>query len=178
MIKPFGCFYILSLIFSLALGIACEEKSKSSSHKGGSTNGRNQSKDRDMLSGFGVDGDERRCPEVICSDDTNVSSPPADFTSRCSAKGMVVKTCACGDYICVNPSDLDQKANNKGKPGELEFTGYDMSGNQVSCTNPRTELACTAIYGPEEEFSKKCEAKGYQSYTCGCHDYLCSEKVE
>lgn len=171
--------YLLILSIGLATMLGCTVFEESKDSPRNASEGRSgDQNDATFLSGFGVDGEKKSCPEVTCSDDTSVSSPPAEFTALCAKQNSVVKTCSCGDYICVDPNDLPKPVDNKGKPGELDHTGYDIDGRHVSCTNSNQEIACTMIYGPEERFKDQCLAKGYEAFTCGCHDYLCSQPIE
>jgi hypothetical protein len=86
---------------------------------------------------------------------------------------------------CTNSSSKNKEkksgdteaAKSKGAPGELDYTGYTMKGEHISCSKPKPGQACTTIYGPDEKFKQACTDAGYKAYTCGCHDYLCEEKI-
>lgn len=173
--KPMNYVFLL-LIGPLAGGLACSLLEDGNISKKSSDGGSGLV----MLSGIDTKGQERTCPEVVCSPDASVSSPPDSFTAQCAASNHVVKTCACGDYICVDPATLPpppSSSSNKQAPGAGTFTGYDIKGNHVSCTPTGQEMACTLIYGPEEEFATRCVQAGHEKFDCGCHDYLCSKPV-
>jgi len=57
------------------------------------------------------------------------------------------------------------------------YSGYNLSGVETTCSKPPEELACTMVYTEGEQFSAKCSTEGGQSFTCGCHQYLCSTKI-
>ena len=87
-------------------------------------------------------------------------------------------------YSCQSKESNKNKSRNTEKPGldsgaqnVKQFSGYNMEGQKVSCSAPGENVACTMIYGPEEEFKARCEAAGHQAFICGCHDYLCSENL-
>ena len=50
-----------------------------------------------------------------------------------------------------------------------EYTGIDINGEQRTCKE-QLNGACTAIFGPDEQFANDCEAIGSQAVQCACHD--------
>jgi hypothetical protein len=56
--------------------------------------------------------------------------------------------------------------------------GYDMSGKEATCPVIATEnLMCTMVFGPEDAYAAACKQAGHTAYMCGCHRYLCSQKI-
>ena len=60
----------------------------------------------------------------------------------------------------------------------IERSGFDLSGEERSCNAAPKNEACTAIFGPDEQFAEDCRASGHEVIQCGCHDYLCTGPIE
>ena len=58
------------------------------------------------------------------------------------------------------------------------YTGLDINGNFKSCSEMDGEIACTLIFGPDEEFASECNNSGLTAITCDCHDYICVENID
>lgn len=58
------------------------------------------------------------------------------------------------------------------------YRGFNIDGEFTSCVAPSRPQICTREYTPNEEFAAECSKAGYKVYTCGCHYYLCSGKIE
>lgn len=53
-----------------------------------------------------------------------------------------------------------------------EYTGIDINGEQRTCKE-QLNGACTAVFGPDEQFANDCEATGSRAVQCACHDFIC-----
>lgn len=63
-------------------------------------------------------------------------------------------------------------------PLVTEYSGWNKNGTWQTCQVVHREpIACTTIYGPDEEFRDACTKSGARAFTCGCHSYLCSERL-
>jgi hypothetical protein len=56
------------------------------------------------------------------------------------------------------------------------YTGLDINGNSKTCSAVPMGLACTMLYGTDEEFADNCQKSGKVAYACACHSYICMDK--
>lgn len=86
---------------------------------------------------------------------------------------------ACG----VSQSTDEGAASNAHQPSLASyqrdfFSGYDRHGVLRTCSAIPPQTFCTMIYGPDEVFAAACRDKGFETFQCGCHDYLCKEPIQ
>lgn len=74
------------------------------------------------------------------------------------------------------------KASDKSASGKAlaakGFTGFDLEGNQRSCAAMAADTMCTMEVTPSDMLALKCREAGHEAFQCGCHDWLCSEKMD
>ena len=84
-------------------------------------------------------------------------------------------------FGCKFPTSSDDDPNtsktvSKSTDEDTVYTGLDIDGRYRSCKQMSALVACTEIFGPEEEYAAECEASGNLVITCNCHDYICVDE--
>lgn len=54
--------------------------------------------------------------------------------------------------------------------------GFNSDGTFSECVIPK-DTVCTEVFEPGDAFGMQCEKEGHEKFFCGCHTYLCSDKV-
>ena len=83
---------------------------------------------------------------------------------------MVFSTC----LICCSSEGSISKSDEL----ETAFVGYDINGTKASCKGPKKDIFCTMDFTEEDQFSADCKNRGFKSFQCACHKFLCSQKLD
>lgn len=63
-------------------------------------------------------------------------------------------------------------------PGLVSYIGSDLNGEIRECSpvSLSPQRACTAEFGPGDEFAADCEQRGFEAVQCDCHDFICLDR--
>lgn len=77
-------------------------------------------------------------------------------------------------FSCVNQEQL-KSTEAITIPGLVTYIGSDINGDIRECSPPTSSQnrACTAEFGPAEQFAEDCQQRGFEAIQCDCHDYIC-----
>ena len=102
---------------------------------------------------------------------------------------VLVSSMAFIGCSCERPQEItmaSDPAANEGDASALEgsdegvemYVGYDIDGERRSCEPADSDIICSMVYTREDEFADKCHREGHEVLTCGCHDHLCSVRID
>jgi hypothetical protein len=122
--------------------------------------------------GEDIDGETRRCVESSQFTCTEIFTEEDQYGLDCLRDGDIAIQCGCHDWICISEDPFD-----------IDKHGFDINGDPKSCVPVNLKsnndfIACTMDFNPEDQFGTDCEAAGHEAIKCGCHDWLCVEKIE
>ena len=60
---------------------------------------------------------------------------------------------------------------------ETKLLGVDLSGNKKKCIDRFETLECSQEFTDSDQFALDCERSGKFAIQCGCHDWICVEKL-
>ncbi len=99
----------------------------------------------------------------------------SSFALSCASEKTALKSDSIGGSGIANPS-----------PGKVQVSstlevrmvdGFGIKGEAKSCSPMDPGTICTTSYTDEDRWADKCRASGAQATQCGCHAYICSEKL-
>lgn len=61
-------------------------------------------------------------------------------------------------------------------PAFVSYLGSDINGELRECSAEPTGEICTSEYGPGDAFADECRDRGFEAFSCGCHDYICLDR--
>lgn len=112
--------------------------------------------------GIDFNGKYKSCQEISNSVGcTEIFGPEEEYAQECERQGQTVITCDCHDYICVS-------GNSTGSA-----TGTDIDGIEKTCPPVSSDLVCTMVFTPGDQYALDCVELGGIAFQCGCHDYIC-----
>jgi hypothetical protein len=79
---------------------------------------------------------------------------------------------------CENDAHRNKSQSASAQP-KAKYTGFDIRGEQMSCTIPEPEMACPELWRiPMDDFALACKDQGAKVFKCDCDNYLCSKKLD
>ena len=58
------------------------------------------------------------------------------------------------------------------------LSGFDIDGNSKECGKMAEDTMCTMMMTDNDYYAQECRKQGFEAFQCGCHDWICSEKIE
>ena len=134
---------------------------------------------RTSYTGYNLSAHAEVCVRQAESDDCDERpQEQQDFSQKCEDAGHESLVCSCSKILCsfnIANTSHQSGSGNSADPDKI-YHGYDLNGDKRSCKLMPKGTICTAVVTDADRFGKECEARGYKSYTCGCHDIICSVK--
>lgn len=80
-------------------------------------------------------------------------------------------------FGCVNTEQL-KEIEAVTIPGLVSYIGTDINGDIRECIpmSSSPQRACTAEFGPGDQFAEECQQRGFEAIQCDCHDYICLDR--
>ena len=130
-----------------------------------------------QIAGFDVYGKNKSCEpksDLMCS--MNWQYPEDALPAACEAQQGKTVQCGCHDFICTKKILLPSKRSIV-DPDKV-YKGYDAFGRKKECKEA-VGLTCAEEWRyPEDALPEVCRNKGALLIQCGCHDFICSSRIE
>lgn len=137
--------------------------------------------------GYTLEGQAQTCyPQGRQEDCPPSFQAQQEFHKACTQAGFEAYFCRCDHYLCSSlvPTDkllptteLSQPFSETTPSEASEFSGFDLKGAKQRCQAIKPGQMCTMVYTEAEAFAAKCRSLGHKAFQCGCHAYLCSNKI-
>jgi hypothetical protein len=112
-----------------------------------------------------------------------------DYTLQSNNKQITIKELKPGENVIDVEYQIDVAGGSSQTPAPapkpttsptpVNQVGYDIKGNFTSCPIIDTQhLICTQSYDAGDMYRDACEKIGLKAIMCGCHEFLCSGKID